>query len=218
MLTVRQLRYRCPKLRKRLLITLFILFSLCYIGRHVNYSISSHLLYLVVLSLLPTYVVVNLDNVHQNIKFTSDKIYFVNSLAYDFYSLDEIDGRSKPGQQWKTFPLPNEHIPANITPWFPEKLKRDNTTSDYSYPASQSTTGLAFVDHIYITTTAILTDRQANLKKIFTHHQITNYEWRMKWTRETCNAPENKAEVFEKLNLKGDPLSKITLIIQFFFF
>lgn len=128
-----------------------------------------------------SYMIVNLSNKYQNIKFTENDVYFLNGTAYDFYSLDELDGRSHAGQQWKIFPLPNDHIPGN----------------------------LAFVDHIYIATAAQLTDRHENLKRMFHRYQIKNYQWRMKWKQETCYAPENREEVKRKLNLKSTTLSKI---------
>jgi hypothetical protein len=170
-------------------------------------SISIHISYLALpsKSLPIPYVIVNLSNIHQNITFTSEKIYFLDGVAYDYYSIDELNNRSRAGLQWKTFPLPNEQIPANITPWMPKYHLRKTV---YTSIPSEASTGLAFVDHIYITSILNLTDRQANLEKIFARYQITNYEWRLKWTRETCNAPENKEEVHKKLNLWGkEPLS-----------
>jgi len=155
------------------------------------------------------YVIVNLSSTHQNIVFTIDKVYFLNGVAYDFYSIDELDNHSGPGLQWKTFPLPNEQIPANITPWTPSRNHLRNETAPIYMPTlSTTTTGLAFVDHIYITSTPSLTDRQANLERIFVRYQITNYEWRMKWVRDTCYATENKEELYRKINLRAKPISK----------
>jgi hypothetical protein len=150
---------------------------------------------------MPSYVVVDLSNIHKNILFTSNKVYHLNGVAYDFYSVDELQNRSEPRSQWKTFPLPNEHLPENIIPWMPNRHQRKEATSIEIFTPSETTTGLAFVDHIYIASAPNLTDRHANLKKSFAQYQITNYEWRMKWTRDICNAPDNKEEVYRKLNL-----------------
>ena len=139
--------------------------------------------------------------------------YFFNAVAYDFYSIDELKSHSGPRSQWKTFPLPNEHIPMNITPWIPPLPVRDNMTSVSLPDTPQTATGLAFVDRIYIASAPNLTDRHVNLKRMLARYQITNYEWRMKWTRDTCNAPENEKEVYKKLNLYPEtPTSKITFI------
>jgi hypothetical protein len=146
--------------------------------------------------------------------FTSNKIYFLNGVAYDFYSIDELDNRSGPGLQWKTFPLPNEQIPANIPKWTPRNYRGNEVTSIYMSASTETTTGLAFVDHIYITSAPNLTDRQANLEKMFSRYQITNYEWRLKWKRDTCNDPENKEEVNRKINLQLKSPSKISLLFD----
>jgi hypothetical protein len=157
--------------------------------------------------------VINLSSTHQNIIFTSNKVYFLNGVAYDFYSLDELNNHSGPSGQWKTFPLPNEQLPINIIPWTPKYHLRNETTSVYIPISLKTSTGLALVDHIYITSTPKLTDRQANLERMFTRYQITNYEWRMKWAQDTCYAPENQEEVSRKLNLRAKSIRKI----NFFF-
>ncbi|CAF3057642.1 unnamed protein product [Rotaria socialis] len=149
------------------------------------------------------YFLVNLNSLHQNIVFTSNDIYFVNGVAYDFYSIGELDSRSKPGLQWKKFPLPNEHIPANIIPWTPHGHKRTEKVSiNFSNHSETSTTGLAFVDHIYIAGSRNLTDRRANIKRMMTQHQINDYEWRTKWSPDNCYASENREEIYRKINLK----------------
>jgi hypothetical protein len=145
---------------------------------------------------------------------TNEQVYFLNGVAYDFYSINELDNSLGPGRQWKTFPLPNEQIPANIIPWTPDNHERNRITSvDISIPPA-TTTGLAFVDHIYITSTPNLTDRQANLEKMFTRYQIINYEWRMKWAQDTCYASENKEEVYRKINLRTKTISKISFFFH----
>jgi hypothetical protein len=144
---------------------------------------------------------VNLSSSHQNILFTSDKAYLLNGVAYDFYSIGELENRSEPHPQWKTFPLPNEHLPANITPWMPSHHERNETKSINMPVLSETTTGLAFVDHIYIVTTPTLTDRHISIKKVLAQYQITNYELRMKWTFATCRALDNREEINRKLNL-----------------
>jgi hypothetical protein len=165
--------------------------------------------------LLPLpHVLVNLSNIHQNILFTSDKVYFLNGIAYDLYSIDELNSHAGPNSQWKTFPLPNEQIPENIIPWMPNHHQRKEARSIDIFTPSETTTGLAFVDHIYITTTPNLTDRHANLERMFNRYQITNYEWRMKWVRDNCYGPENKEEVNMKLNLRKKLISKIDMFFM----
>jgi hypothetical protein len=171
----------------------------------------SFFVYLVSLyiSLPASRVVVNLSRIHQNIIFTRDKVYFLNGIAYDFYSIGELNNHSKVSAQWKTFPLPNEQLPPNIIPWKPHHHASKQTTSTSIPSGQQTSTGLAFVDHIYITSTPNLTDRQANLERMFAQYQITNYEWRMKWSRDTCNSPQNKEEVYKKANLRERTIGKI---------
>jgi hypothetical protein len=53
----------------------------------------------------PPHILVNLSNMHRNIMFTSKTVCFLHGVAYDFYSIDELNNRSRPGLQWKTFPL-----------------------------------------------------------------------------------------------------------------
>jgi hypothetical protein len=36
---------------------------------------------------------------------------------------------------------------------------------------------------------------------MFARYQIINYEWRIKWARDACNLPENKKEIYRKLNV-----------------
>ena len=160
------------------------------------------------------HVMVNLSSRHQNIIFTTDKVYFLNGVAYDFYSIDELDNRSTAAPQWRTFPLPNERLPTNVTPWMPKHNFTKQTTSFHVSTPSKTNTGLAFVDRIYITSNPNLKDRHANLKRTFARYQITNYEWRMKWSRYTCNAPENRDEVLSKLNLRGKAIGSIEFIFQ----
>lgn len=149
------------------------------------------------------YISVQLSDTHRNVKFTSEDVYFLNGVAYDFYSLEEFNDSSRAGLKWKTFPLPNEQIPESINPWTPDNLPASQTRLDYAYPSSQSATGLAFVDHIYIITTAKLTDRHANLRRMLERYQIQNYEWRMKWNRENCSSPLLIKRLRKKLNLVG---------------
>jgi len=44
---------------------------------------------------------------------------------------------------------------------------------------------------------------------MFDRYQIQNYEWRMKWIRDTCYNDENRDEVDRKLNLNTKKLSEI---------
>ena len=132
--------------------------------------------------------------------FTSDHVYFANGTAYDFYSIDEFLNHSGPGSQWKIFPLPNEGLSPDHG--------RTEDPSVYGNTSVEMTTGLAYVDHIYITSTPKLTDRHANLERMFARYQIKNYEWRMKWTHDNCQASENREEVFQKMNLRTNSLRK----------
>ncbi len=139
-------------------------------------------------------------------------MFFRNGVAYDFYSTDELSGQSGPGHQWLKFPLPNEQVRSNITPWIPSRATQRFTTplQFFSPPLS----GLAFVHRIYIITAIKHTDRHANLQRIFAQYQITNFEWRTKWTYETCNAPTNKVEVYRKMNLQEDSIGEIDLLLS----
>lgn len=158
----------------------------------------------------PPYVLVNLGTKYRNIMFTSKTIYFLDGVAYDYYSIDELDNRPEPGVQWKTFTLPNEQMPANLTPWTPPPKRGRKPIPPFGMPPpSSTTTGLAYVDHIYITTASHLTDRQANIDKMFARYQIKNYEWRTKWEKNTCYNAENRQEVFKKLNLRSKSISNI---------
>ena len=158
------------------------------------------------------HVFVNLSRTHQNIMLSSGIVYYLNGVAYDFYSVDEINSRSGPRLQWKTFPLPNEHLPADIFPWTPSDNDESQPTSVHVSVPPEITTGLPFVDHIYIPTLAQLTDRQNNLERILTRYQITNYEWRMNWTYFDCNV-KKRENVYKKLNLEENkPMGKIILI------
>ncbi|CAF0854350.1 unnamed protein product [Adineta steineri] len=152
-------------------------------------------------------IIVNLNDIHKNITFTKDEVYFLNGTAYDFYSIDELYNHSEANIQWKTFPLPDEHLPPNIHPWIPRNHPINKLISISSISTSQQTnTGLAFVDHIYITSAPDLKDRQANIERMFSRYQITNFEWRMQWARNTCNLHENKEELYRKINLKPTPI------------
>lgn len=175
-----------------------------------NVNIQFHLdLYcLVYLSCQPAYVYIHFGEKYPNMRFTDLDVFQLNGVAYDFYSVNELRNGSKIGLQWKSFPLPDEHIPAYITPWTPYIRLKNTMNSDYKYPSMQSTTGLAFVDRIYIVTTAKLKDRQANLRKMFKQYDLHDYEWRMKWTRNHCTTLEYKSEIDTKLNLRGDFLCK----------
>ena len=146
-------------------------------------------------------LVVNLNNAHRNILFNRDSIYFLNGCAYDFYSIDELNNRSEPSLQWKTFPLPHEdNSTKNSTPWVPHDHLDKKTTTVYVEIHQKVASGLAFVDRIYITTRSALIDRQNNLKRMMARYQITNYEWRMKWKRDNCYRGERNEEFNRKFN------------------
>ncbi|UJR20544.1 hypothetical protein I4U23_023671 [Adineta vaga] len=86
-------------------------------------------------------------------------------------------------------------------------MQQQISIESLSLSSSTTTTGLAFVDHIYITTASDLIDRQTNIKRMFKQNQIFNYKWRMKWSRDTCNSPANREELYRKLNLRDGPIN-----------
>ena len=145
----------------------------------------------------PVRLVLNLSDVHRNVNFTSDRVYFFNGTAFDFYSSDELEKQSGPANRWRIFPLPNDSALINATPWKP----RSQQKSTPMLLPSTTPTGLPFVDYVFIATRPNLTDRQDNLRHILSRHAITNYEWRQKWVRDTCYAPQYREEVVRKLNL-----------------
>jgi hypothetical protein len=204
---------RQPDLRSKMFRKYLIVVALCIIafstaGKQIKifepyFVVSIHVLYsaYLYLSYPSYYIMVNLSSIHQNIMFTSDTAYFLNGVAYDYYSINEINDDSGPGSQWEIFPLPNEHLPPDITPWTPHQHLQDDIRSADIPVSSETTTGLAFVDHIYIVTSPTLTDRHDNLEKMLVGYQITNYEWRKKWTYATCIALNNREEINRKMNL-----------------
>lgn len=141
-------------------------------------------------------------------------MYFFNGVAYDFYSLNEIDSRSGIDLKWKTFPLPNEYFQTNIVPWLPNDHHQQKEKVSVEIETQKgTTTGLAFVDKIYITSAPNLIDRHMNLKRMMTRYQITNYELRMKWARDTCYSQENRQELLKKMNLRSKPMGKNTDLV-----
>lgn len=146
-------------------------------------------------------IVVNFSRRHQNIVLTPEEIYFVNGVAYDFYSIDEIKEQARPGLQWRTFPLSHEDIFANLTIWTSYHRQRKKNMSIDIATHSETDTGLSFVDHIYIAGSPNLTDRRATLTKMMTQYHMTNFEWREKWSPSTCYSAKNREEIFRKLNL-----------------
>lgn len=134
----------------------------------------------------------------------------MNGIAHDFYSDNEHNNQIGAGPQWLSFPLPSERYQLNNTPWTPP-----NMLPEFSAPLnviSTRSSGLVFVDKIFVMTTVNLTDRHAVLQRTFSEYHITNVEWRSKWTHDTCNSPLNKAEVYAKLNLKEGSISNIILV------
>ncbi|CAF1541384.1 unnamed protein product [Adineta ricciae] len=106
-------------------------------------------------------------------------------------NLLEIKSDSGPRSQWKTFSFPGEFLPINVTPWTPSIVRRKENKSVVMTSPLSTTTGLEFVDHIYIVTHPRLTDRHENLKRILNKHKITDYEWRMRWTYAACRNASN---------------------------
>ena len=182
-------RYRTTT--KFCLAVLLVLIFSSYASKQQNFVSYPSVVYSVYVLSASAYVVINLSGTYKNLTFTRDTVYFLNGTAYDFYSLDELVNRTGPSPQWEIFPLPNEQLPG----------------------PNETTTGLAFVDHIYITSTPKLIDRHANLERAFARYQLKNYEWRMKWVQDTCYAPENREEVHRKINLRTNSISKNHLFV-----
>lgn len=148
-------------------------------------------------------MIVYLRNNRTSIRVTRDSVYFFNGVAYDFYSINELHNRTGVRLQWKTFPLPDEQLASLVPPWTP--YREVSIAVSLSPPTS---TGLAFLEHIYIATAPDLKDRQANIERMFAQIGVTSFEWRTKWSRESCNSPENEEEVRRKLNLRSQSISK----------
>ncbi len=126
--------------------------------------------------------------------FSVDTIYHHDGIAYDYYSIKDIE-QSKTSYQWRFWPLPRE--------------TNERSSLDYIEIAPLIMSNLSFVDVIYVITDRRLIARHNNLKKAF-HHQgisIDSIKWRMKWNHATCNSNSSHSYVYQRLNLKDKLLS-----------
>jgi hypothetical protein len=142
-------------------------------------------------------ILLPMNNCSINLSISVTQIYHHDGIAYDYYSTTDV-GLSKAADHWKVWPLPYE-----ITPSYNQSL---------TIPVELSTSvisKLPYVDAIYVTTHPTLIDRHENLKKVFNRHGVSveSLQWRMKWNRTTCNDKANHAYVYQRLNLKDEPLS-----------
>lgn len=134
--------------------------------------------------------------------FPHNTAIHANGIAYDLYSISEL-GQMQPGQQWLTFPLPDET--TSVLAWTPPAQRLESFPVRRS-PVTKST--LAYVDQVYVITDPKLRDRIEHIKRMFIRHQIPleSIDWRIgKWNRATCDAPENKEEVARLLNIVDQP-------------
>jgi hypothetical protein len=127
-----------------------------------------------------------------NLTHSFGRTYHHNGIAYDYYSKDDV-GKSNAGHQWKIWPLPNE----------------TNQTSIEASPFVIS--NLPFVDAIYVLTDPRLSDRHANLKIALLQQgiPIESLKWRMKWNQTTCSSNSTRSYVYQRLNLKDEPISHL---------
>jgi len=134
------------------------------------------------------------------------QIVYTNGIGYDRYSIQEL-GQLKLSSQWLKFPLLNEI--NTVEPWLPKGYS-NKTFPFFQSPPTKS--GLAYIDKIYILSDPALSDCIKNVKHMFARHDIPidSIEWRRigKWNRNTCNAKENQAEVYQILNLKAEPIGQ----------
>jgi hypothetical protein len=141
-----------------------------------------------------------LDKILFNLTFSKDTIYHHDGIAYDYYSINDLE-QSKAGYQWKIWPLPNEINQSSsltnieISPFVISKIP--------------------FINVIYVITDPRLKERHFNLKKAFDHQGISfeSVNWRMKWNYTTCNSNLTHEYVYQRLNLKDKPLGNYINII-----
>ncbi|CAF3413290.1 unnamed protein product [Rotaria socialis] len=186
-------------------ITLTVLCSSLYFGLVSNTFLSSPLRWLIIISsklCLTThrhaYVILPADRLISNLNFSFNHVYHYNGIAYDYYSKNEL-GQSKPGDQWKIWPLSAA------------KDQLQNTSSNIDIEISPLIVSkLPFVDMIYVVTNSRLTERHASLKEVFKQQGISmkSIEWRMRWNLTTCESNSSFSLVSKRLNLNGKPLDK----------
>jgi hypothetical protein len=140
-----------------------------------------------------------------------DRVFHINSVAYDFYSVQELV-EQKPSKKWLSFPLPGEDVQGA---WLP----KEQNTKTFPFLKSPSTvSGLAYVEQIYVMTDPSLDDRHINIKNAFRRQNIPveAIKWQWKWNRTDCNSKNNKKEVFSKLNLVDQPGGKRDIFASIF--
>ena len=132
-----------------------------------------------------------------NLTYSFNRTYHHNGIAYDYYSKDDV-GQSNAGHQWKIWPLPNEI----------------NQTSIETSPFVMSK--LPFVDAIYVMSDPRLSDRHPNLKIALLQQgiPIKSLKWMMKWNHTTCNSNSSHSYVYQRLNLKDEPISNLECHLQ----
>jgi hypothetical protein len=137
--------------------------------------------------------VLSVPTLIRNLTFSVDKIYHHDGIAYDYYSKNDL-GQSKANFQWRIWPLPNE-------------INQNSSRNDIEI-SPFVVSKLPFIDVIYVMTDPRLTERQNNLKKSFDHQGISleSIKWRMKWNSTTCNSNSSHSYVYQRLNLKDEPL------------
>ncbi|CAM4967776.1 unnamed protein product [Rotaria socialis] len=143
-------------------IILTVLCSSLYFDLDSNTFLSSPLRWLIIISsklCLTTprhaYVILPANRLISNFNFSFNHVYHYNGIAYDYYSKNEL-GQSKPGDQWKIWPLPAA------------KDQLQNTSSNIDIEISPLIVSkLPFVDMIYVVTNSRLTERHASLKEVF---------------------------------------------------
>jgi hypothetical protein len=111
-----------------------------------------------------------------------------------------------------TFPLPGEK--NDVDAWTP--ASQSNKTFPF-FQSPPTTSGLAYINKIYVLSDPSLSDRIQNIQRTFIRHNlpINSIDWRLgKWNRKTCNAKENQEEVYRLLNLQPGSIGIILIILH----
>ncbi len=142
--------------------------------------------------------IVSIDPILLNLTFSVGRIYHHNGIAYDYYSQNEL-GQSKADSRWKIWLLPHE---LNIS------------SIDHIEISPFVVSKLPFVDMIYVITDTNLIQRHENLKKAFHYQGISNesIDYRLKWNYTICNSKSSHSYVYQRLNLKENPLGNYIYI------
>ncbi|CAF2114854.1 unnamed protein product [Rotaria magnacalcarata] len=183
-------------------IILTVLSSSLYLDLDYNMFLSSPLRWLIIISsklCLTTprhaYAILSVNKLIP-LNFSFNHVYHYNGIAYDYYSKNEL-GKSKPGNQWKIWPLPRA------------KDQLQNISSNIDIEISPLVVSeLSLVDMIYVVTNSRLTERHASLKEVFNLQGISmiSIEWRMRWNLTTWESNSSFYLVSKRLNLNGKPL------------